>query len=228
MYLWPFYHIHLKFISWKSLPLTYCPVTQSFWYFAQNTAVILPCSVQSFRMIAQTQNKFWTNATSWCISDRYPISLKAQISNLDVTVYPPAYWTWSLATAPTHHFNTLRPRQNVWHFADSIFKHIVFNENVWILITSSLKFVPKGPTNKFSALVQIMAWHLPGNKPLSEPMMISLSTHICITRPQWVNSHVFISLAPGRSEWKIYFIKVTFKLILVAHGSGKNCPHSDL
>ena len=32
-----------------------------------------------------------------------------------------------------------------------------------------------------------MAWRQPGDKPLSEPMMIRLLTHICVTRPQWVN-----------------------------------------
>ena len=32
-----------------------------------------------------------------------------------------------------------------------------------------------------------MAWHRPGDKPLSEPMMVSLPTHICVTRTQWVN-----------------------------------------
>ena len=32
-----------------------------------------------------------------------------------------------------------------------------------------------------------MAWRRPGDKPLSEPMMLSLLTHICVTRPQWVN-----------------------------------------
>ena len=32
-----------------------------------------------------------------------------------------------------------------------------------------------------------MAWRRPGDKPLSEPMMVSLKTHICVTRPQWVN-----------------------------------------
>ena len=31
-----------------------------------------------------------------------------------------------------------------------------------------------------------MAWRWPGNKPLSEPMLVSLLTYICITRPQWV------------------------------------------
>ena len=62
------------------------------------------------------------------------------------------------------------------------------NGNVRILITISLKFVPKGPINNNPALVQIMAWWRPSNKPLSEPMMVSLLTHICVTRPQWVNT----------------------------------------
>ena len=31
-----------------------------------------------------------------------------------------------------------------------------------------------------------MAWRCPGDKPLSEPKMVSLPTHICVTRPQWV------------------------------------------
>ena len=54
-----------------------------------------------------------------------------------------------------------------------------------ILIKISLKFVPNGPINNIPALVQIMAWRWPGDKPLSEPMMVILQTHICIPRPQW-------------------------------------------
>ena len=58
--------------------------------------------------------------------------------------------------------------------------------NIWITINISLTFVPKGPINNSPALIQIMAWHLSGVKPLSEPMMISLLTHICVTRPQCI------------------------------------------
>ena len=83
--------------------------------------------------------------------------------------------------------NKLRPRQNGRHFADDIFKCIFLNENVWITIKISLKFVPKGPINNIPALVQKMAWRRPGDKPLSETMMVRLLTHICVTRPQWVN-----------------------------------------
>ena len=61
---------------------------------------------------------------------------------------------------------------------------------LYILITFSLKFVPKGPISNIPELVQIMAWRMPGDKRLSESMMISLLTHICVTRPQWVNKHL--------------------------------------
>ena len=49
-----------------------------------------------------------------------------------------------------------------------------------------MKFVPKGPMNNIPALVQIIAWHQPGDKPLSELTMLSLLTHICIICLQWV------------------------------------------
>ena len=43
------------------------------------------------------------------------------------------------------------------HFEDDIFKRIFLNANVWILIKILLKFVPKGPINNITALVQKMA-----------------------------------------------------------------------
>ena len=84
-------------------------------------------------------------------------------------------------------FNILRPRQNGRHFADDIFKCIFLKENIWISNKISLKFVPKVRINNIPVLGQIMAWRRSGDKPLSEPMMVDLLTHICVTRPQWVN-----------------------------------------
>ena len=75
------------------------------------------------------------------------------------------------------HINTLRPRQDGCRFPDNIFNCIFFNENVLIL---------KVRINNIPALVQIMAWHRPGDKSLSGPVMVSLLTHICVTQPQWV------------------------------------------
>ena len=87
----------------------------------------------------------------------------------------------------TRRINTLRPRRNRRHFADDTLKRIFMNENARISINISLKFVPKGLINNIPALVQIMAWRRPGDKPLSEPMMVNSLTHICHTRPQWVS-----------------------------------------
>ena len=79
---------------------------------------------------------------------------------------------------------TLRPRQNGRRFTDDTFMRIFLNENVRISIKISLKFVPAGPIDNIPALVQIMAWRRSGDKALSEPMMVSLLMHICVTRPQ--------------------------------------------
>ena len=51
-----------------------------------------------------------------------------------------------------------------------IFK-CIFNESVWISITISLKFVPKGPIDYKSALVQVMDWRRTGEKPSPESML---------------------------------------------------------
>ena len=113
--------------------------------------------------------------------------------------------------------NTLRLRQNGRLFSDDIFKCIFLNENGRILIKISLKFVPKVPINNIPALVQIMAWRHPGDKPLSELMMVSLLTHICVTRPQWVKS--FWVSAWNLVEW----CRVPWSRMLkrVPTGSGK-------
>ena len=93
----------------------------------------------------------------------------------------------SVAVCTFYTSNTLRPRQDGRHFADDIFTCIFFNENSCILIRISLKYVRKGLIDNNPTLVQIMAWRRSGDKPLSEPLMIISSTHICVARPQWVN-----------------------------------------
>ena len=105
--------------------------------------------------------------------------------------------------------NTLRPRQNGRRFADDTFKRIFLNENVRISIKISQKFFPKGPINTYPPLIQIMAWCQSGNKPLSEPMMVSLLTHICVTRPQWVD---FMAKALTNTT-----------ILLVGHGGMSHC-----
>ena len=77
----------------------------------------------------------------------------------------------SIGTTVT--YNTLRPRQDGHYFAEDVLKCIFLNENVWISLTIPPKFVPRGPINNIPALVQIITWRRPGDKPLSEAMMFS-------------------------------------------------------
>ena len=123
--------------------------------------------------------------------------------------------------------STLRPRRNGQHSTDDIFKRIFFNENILISLNISLKFVPKGPINNIPALVPIMAWRRPGDKPLSEPVMVRLPTYICVTRPQWVNwenasshSEMYVLLSGSNATPNItqgiYWLrgKTSYRLIL--------------
>ena len=86
-------------------------------------------------------------------------------------------------------------------FSRRYFQMHFFNENVWVLIKISQKLVSKGQINNIPALVQIMAWRRPGDKSLSEPMMVSLLilTHICVTRPPWVKQ-VLGSYLPSQCQ----------------------------
>ena len=108
-------------------------------------------------------------------------------------------------------FYHIEAETNGRHFADAIFKRIFLNESVWISLKISLKFVPKGPINNIPALVQIMAWRRPGDKPLYEPMMVSLLTHICVTRP-WGVKHIkyYINVSRCSQTWVLIAILKTF------------------
>ena len=77
--------------------------------------------------------------------------------------------------------NTLRPRQNGRHFPDDIFKCLFLNENVWISIKISLKFVPEGPII-----------FLKQSFPLTWKLMISMSLHAKL----WSDWIIRIKLGP--------------------------------
>ena len=77
-------------------------------------------------------------------------------------------------------------------------------QNVWAPNQIWLKFVDKGLINNIQALVQIMAWSRPGYKSLSEPMMVSLPTIICISQPQWVKMATVVEILPQGRQGPIY------------------------
>ena len=72
-------------------------------------------------------------------------------------------------------FNSSPPGHKGRHFADEIFKSIFMNERFCISIQMSLNFVPKGQIDNKSALAQVMAWYLKGNKPLAKLMPIQFT-----------------------------------------------------
>ena len=127
-------------------------------------------------------------------------------SNWRMKVLPILQFSLSIQTT----IKTLRPRQNGRHFADDTFKCIFLNKNIWISMKISLKFVPTGPINNIPALVQIMAWRRPGDKPLSEPMMFSLPTNICVTRPHELISRsdvvVLDMILSKNSQYKLTWV----------------------
>ena len=96
--------------------------------------------------------------TAWSDLFYYVCTL-ARYKGIFVVLYEP-YW-----------LNTSPPRQFGRKIADDTFNCISFNEDVWISIEISLKFVPNGPIDDKSALVQVMAWRRTGDKPLPKPML---------------------------------------------------------
>ena len=118
--------------------------------------------------------------------------------------------------------NTLRQRQHGRHIADDTFKGI-------FLIKISLKFVPRGSIKNIPALVQIMAWRRPGNRPqwvnrnfyifiqenAFENVVWKMAT--ILTRPQWVNQcqpfHSGLIVLKGDltvTQWNLEGVSLTF------------------
>ena len=121
-------------------------------------------------------------------------------------------------------FNTLRPRQDGCHFqmtfsnAFPLMKMYEFQLKFhWILF-------PGVQLTIFQHLVQIMAWRRPGDKPLSEPMMVCLLTHICVTRPHWVNGTeplpnptLIYQLAEMKELHPIFLMQVSHCFSMMSH-----------
>ena len=80
------------------------------------------------------------------------------------------------------------PLAKIATILQTIFSDAFRKWQFYILIEISLKFVPKGPIDNIPLLVEVMAWYRSGDKPLSEAMMVSLLTHICVTGPQCINA----------------------------------------
>ena len=81
------------------------------------------------------------------------------------------FWIDELLHLHSIYISTMKIEFHLWY--ENYRRHFksIFNESVWFPITISLKFVPKGPIDYNSALVQVVAWHRTGEKPLPESML---------------------------------------------------------
>ena len=155
---------------WPTLWKMQCPASDFY--------MELPCKYQKVGIVFFTR---WTNglpSVYWVWSPILCPDCHGPLSNLPLSLALSKLSGWIDLRLTNLTLNALRQRQNGRHFTDDTFNHIFVNENVRISIKFSLKFVPKGSINKIPALVQIMACHLDGAKPLSEPVMVSPLTHI--------------------------------------------------
>ena len=59
-----------------------------------------------------------------------------------------------------------------------------------------------------------MAWCRPGDKPLSEPVIVNLRAHICVTRSQWVK---YATVYTIEAKWGIYVL-VKYAIIGPCYG----------
>ena len=111
---------------------------------------------------------YFTNEVNPSLA-KLTLKFNGSLSKLELTHWGREKWP----TFPRRHFEM--------HFLEWKCMNLDYN--------FSLNVVPCGSINNIQSLVQIMAWRLPGDKPLSEPMVVGLPTHICVTRPRWVNFH---------------------------------------
>ena len=96
-------------------------------------------------------------------------------------------WWWFHAIMTQYTIDTLRLRQDDCLFADNIFRGIFYNENVWISIKISQKFVPEGPMNNIPAFLQIWLGADQATSHYLNQWWLHYR-HIFVTRPQWGNS----------------------------------------
>ena len=94
----------------------------------------------------------------------------------DMTQVGPMLAIWTLLSAVVFEvfevsdsLISLRPRQNGRHFTDDNTKCIFLNGTIWVLMK---KITELCSISNIPSLVQIMTWRRPGDKPLSEPMMV--------------------------------------------------------
>ena len=161
-------------------------------------------SIRTLQVYMNTllKNNQGTTHTTWVISSCHTCILGQKYNHGRSTIF-------SIHITTTR---TLWPRQHGRSVPDDIFKYISLNENVWISIKISQEFVP---INTITALVQIMACRRPGDKPLSEPVLVSLLTHIFVT--QWAEGQELFKLISDLGKTQAFWLMWNQALSLRCH-----------
>ena len=167
----PVFHLHLK----EQISVKLYLEMQSFHFSLKKMPWTLLFAKKKFQTQKFTLCLFVFQVKLWSQSGlRVAVPSSSHLSTSSTTLSGPMrapernspiinWWRWAVQ---------MRPRQNGRHFPDDIFGCLFLNENCCILIKISLKFCSPQSNWNIPALVQIMAWHRSGAKPLSEPMMV--------------------------------------------------------
>ena len=124
--------------------------------------------------------------------------------------------------------NSSPPRQFGGKIADDIFKCIFVNENDWISIKISLKFIPKSPIDNKSVLDQVMAWRRQAPSHYLNQCWPSFLTHICGTRGRWVKSWWPAKTMQHHRTWSTLSHKMAYRLFNTKALSGPMAIYSQL
>ena len=77
-----------------------------------------------------------------------------------------------------------------------------------------------------------MASGRPGDKPIAEEIMVSLLTHKCVTRPQWVNDYSYLYTTKLFQWYQVYPVprQQPWKYIihLLIDGFVQDCSNSSV
>ena len=126
-----------------------------------------------------------SHSLHWCSVER--ITMAAKLA-ANFVVYQYSFMR-ALSVVPLPEVvNSSPAEQKGHHFADDNFKRIFVNEMFFISMWISMKLVSKGPIHDIPALVQIMAWRRPGDKPLSEPMLAQFTNAYMRHKGGWISS----------------------------------------
>ena len=160
---------------WRTV-VNYAHANKPKWNFSENTNSIFQQNV--FRQCVDL------NVLTWTLWDLCLPSLPMKQSGIDVEE---CWFSKQLRTETSSQSLTNLTLDKMTSISKTTFSDAFSRmKSFCFFIKISPKFVPKCLIDNNWALVQVMAWRWPGNKALSEPMMVSLLMHICITWPQWV------------------------------------------